>query len=61
MCATDEYLVLEVVAEVLERRLATVEEWTMTGQLPTVRLPNGEILVPRVAIGPRRPVSESDE
>lgn len=57
----EEYLPFDIVAEVLERRRATIEEWAVSGQLATVQLPGGERRVPRVALEPRRRVSESDE
>ncbi len=55
------YFTVAEVAEHLERRVATINEHVAFGQLMTLRLANGEYVVPSVAIGPRRPVSESDE
>ncbi len=55
------YFTAAEVAERLERRLETVSEYMVLGQLATVRLANGEMCVPMDALWPRRRVSESDE
>ena len=61
MLTVEEYVTLDVVAERLERHVEAIEEWVAEGRLPTIQLPSGERCVPRVALWPRRRVSESDE
>ena len=54
-------LSLEAVAQQLERHVETVEEWVAEGRLPTLKLPNGVIVVPLTALPLRQRMSESDE
>ena len=61
MLTVEEYVTLDVVAERLERHVEAIEEWVAEGRLPTLKLPNGAIVVPMAALRPRRAVRESDE